>query len=87
MFKVKHTPKKHWVDSSSWGIVESMSDLFLQSIRKVVNFLFVNMDEVTTIGNASYIFFHIYVFQAWKGIPLLVCVEKVEVQGTTDNVF
>jgi hypothetical protein len=64
MLKVKL--EKHWRDSSSWGIVESMSDLLLQSIHKVVNFLFVSVDEVTTIGNASYIFFHIYVVQAWK---------------------
>jgi hypothetical protein len=38
MFKVKHTPKKHWIDYSSWGIVESMNDLLLQSTHNVVNF-------------------------------------------------
>ncbi len=29
MLKVKHTPKKHWINSLSWGIVELMNDLLL----------------------------------------------------------
>jgi hypothetical protein len=69
MFKVKRTPNKHWTKSSCWGIVESMNDLLLQStcnIVNVINFLFVSADEVTTIDNASWIFFHIYVVQTWK---------------------
>jgi len=69
MFKVKHTPNKHWTDYSGWGIVKSMNDLLLQStcnIIIVVNFLFVNANKVTTIGNAYWIFLHIYVVQAWK---------------------
>jgi hypothetical protein len=64
VLKVKHTPKKHWINSSGWGIVESMNDLLLQSIRNginVIDFLSMNVDEVTTIDNASCIFFHIYV--------------------------
>jgi hypothetical protein len=69
MFKVKHTPKKHWVDSSSWGIVESLSDLLLQSIHKVVNFLFVNVDEVTTIGNAFLFFFSHLCFSSLEVNP------------------
>jgi len=67
-----------------------MNDLLLQSIHNVVNvvnFLFVSADEVTTIDNASWISCHIYVVQSWKRNPLLVCVEKIEVQGTTNNVF
>ncbi len=46
---------KHWTDYSSWGIVESMNYLLLQStynIVIVVNFLFVSADKVTTINNA-----------------------------------
>ncbi len=30
---------------------------------------------------------HLYVVQCWKQIPLLACVEKVGVQGTTKNIF
>jgi hypothetical protein len=46
-----------------------MNDLLLQStcsIVNVVNFIFVSVDEVTTIDNASQIFLHIYVVQVWK---------------------
>jgi hypothetical protein len=67
VLKVKHTPKKHWIDSLSWDIAKSMNDLLLQSIYNVVNvanFLFVNVDEVTTINNASWVSLHIYVVQS-----------------------
>jgi hypothetical protein len=82
VIKVKHTPKKHWINFSNWGIVESMNDLLLQYTRNVINvvdFLSMNADEMTTINNASCISLHIYVVQAWKQIPFLVCVEMVEV--------
>ncbi len=69
VLKVKHTYKKHWINSLGWGIVESMNDLLLQSTRNAINvvdFLFMNADEVTTIDNASCISLHIYFVQAWK---------------------
>ncbi len=69
MLKVKHTSNKHWTNYLGWGIVESLNDFLLQStcnIVNVVNFLFMNVGEVTTIDNASWIFLHIYVVQAWK---------------------
>jgi ABC-type sugar transport system permease subunit len=67
-----------------------MNDLLLQStcnIVNVVNFLFVNVDEVISRNNSSWIFLHIYVVQAWKWIPFIIFVEKVEVQGTFNDVF
>jgi hypothetical protein len=70
-----------------------MNDLLLQSIHNVVNvvnvvnFLFASANEVTTINNASWISFHIYVVQSWKMILLLVCVEKFEVQRTNNIVL
>jgi hypothetical protein len=82
---VKHNPKKHWSDFTWWGIVESMNDLLLESIRKAINgasFLFVNSNEVIVIDHTSWIFIHLYAVQVWKWIPLLVCVEKVGVHVT-----
>jgi hypothetical protein len=74
VLKVKHTPKKHWINYSGWGIIESMNHLLLQSIRNVINVvdvLSMNVNEVTTIGNASCISLHVYVVQSWKQILLL----------------
>jgi hypothetical protein len=82
ILKVKHNPKKHWSDSTWWGIVESMNDFLLESIRKAINvasFLFVNANEVIVIDDTSWIFIHLNVVQVWKWIPLLVGVEKVGV--------
>ncbi len=62
----------------------------LQSIHDAINginFLFVNVNEMTKIDNASWISLHLYVIQGWNQIILLVCVKKVDVQGTTNNVF
>jgi hypothetical protein len=86
ILKVKHNPKKHWSDSTWWGIVESMNDMLLESIRKainVANFLFVNANEVIVLDNTSWIFIHLYVVQVWKWIPPLLCVEKVGVHVIT----
>jgi len=67
-----------------------MNDLLLQSTCNAINvveFISMNADEVTTLDNASCTSFHIYVVQVWKRIPLLVCVEMVEMQEIIDNVF
>jgi hypothetical protein len=75
ILNIKHTPKKHWNDSRNWGIVESMNNLLLQSswnVVIVVNFIFVNVDEVTIINNASWIYIHLYIVHGWKRIPLLM---------------
>jgi hypothetical protein len=51
-FKVKHTPKKHQIDSTKWVIAKSMNQVLLQSIHdvvNVVNFLFVNVNEIMTM--------------------------------------
>jgi hypothetical protein len=56
LLNVKCTPKNNWNDSTNWGIVESMNNLLLQStwnVIIVVNFIFVNVNEVTMINNAS----------------------------------
>jgi hypothetical protein len=90
LLNIKHTPKKHWNDSTNWGVVESMNNLLLQSIWNVivvVNFIFVNVNEVTMINSASWISIHLYVVHGWKRIPLLICVKKVDVQRIGQNVF
>jgi len=49
--------------------------------------LYVSANEITTIDNTSWIFIHLYVVQGWKQILLLVCVEKVGMQGIAKNIF
>jgi len=56
-------------------------------VINVANFLFVSVDEVTTIDNASWISLHIYVVQFWKRIFLLTSMEKLEMKRTIDNVL
>ncbi len=35
ILKVKHNPKKHWNDSTWWGIAKSMNVLLLEYIQKL----------------------------------------------------
>jgi hypothetical protein len=53
--RTKHIPK-NWNDFVSWGIIESMNELLLDSIQNVVvvaNFLYVSVDEAIAINNTS----------------------------------
>lgn len=45
------------------------------------------IDEVMTINNTQWLSIHLYVVQAWKRIPILLCVETVKVFITSDNIF
>ncbi len=77
LLKVKQTPKKHQTNFVGWGIVELMNQVLLKSTPNAINatnFLSMNVNEVMTIDNASWISLHL-------------CVEKVDVQGTADNVY
>ncbi len=52
MFKIKHIPKKHWMDSVRWGVVESMNELLLESTQNVIvvaNFIYVSDNKVIAI--------------------------------------
>jgi hypothetical protein len=40
MLKVKHTPKRHWTNSTRWGRTESMNELLMvQNVVVVANFI------------------------------------------------
>jgi hypothetical protein len=59
-----------------------MNQVLLKSTPNAINatnFLSMNVNEVMTIDNGSWISLHLYVVQSWNQIPLLVCVEKVDV--------
>jgi hypothetical protein len=80
VLKIKHTPKKHWMDSIRWGIAESMNELLLESTQNVIvvaKFIYVNDNKVIPIHNTFWIFLHLYVVQGWKQIPLLACLKNV----------
>jgi len=78
VLKMKHTLKKHWMDSIRWCIIESMNELLLESIQNVivvVNFIYVNNNKIIAIDNTFWISLHLYVVQGWKQIPLLACLK------------
>lgn len=83
MLKVK--PKKHWNDSSSWSIVESMNDMLLQLTRKDINIVTIFLIyECRWNDNHRQCFLDFFscffVVKAWKQIPLLVqYVENMDV--------
>jgi hypothetical protein len=80
MLKVKFVFWKHWLDSPSWGMVEVMHNMLLEATKVAfvrANFIVVNANEVTTTNNIQWLSIHLYMVQAWKRIPILLCVEFV----------
>ncbi len=53
VLKMKHTLKKHWMDSIRWCIIESMNELLesIQNVIVVVNFIYVNNNKIIAIDN------------------------------------
>jgi very-short-patch-repair endonuclease len=51
---VKNNPRKHWMNSSGWEMVECMHKFVLQNTKTIVwdfAFFALNANEVTTINN------------------------------------
>ncbi len=56
VLKVKHTLNKHWSDYVGLEIINCLNELllmFTQNFIIVSIFLFINVDEATTINNTS----------------------------------
>ncbi len=72
MFKVKNVGRKHWNNSSSWGMVEVMHNLLINVTKATLAFVAytsISTYEVRTINNIQWLSIHLYVVQAWKRIP------------------
>jgi len=90
MLKVKNVGRKHWNNSSSWGMVEVMHNVLLNVTKATLAFVAytnISIDEVKTINNTQWLSIHLYVVQAWKRIPILLYVETIRVLATFDNIF
>jgi hypothetical protein len=54
--KLSNAPKKHWKNSSGWGMVRAMHNVILKQMKVVLQqskFISINCDEVTTLDNQS----------------------------------
>jgi hypothetical protein len=62
LLRLKNNPKKHWIDTSGWGMVESMHDVVLENKKNIVQkseFFTLSVNEMTTIDNQQWISAHI----------------------------
>jgi hypothetical protein len=90
MLKVKNVGKKHWSDSSGWGMVEVMHSVLLNATKTtftLVAYTNISIDEIKTINSMQWLSIHLYVVQAWKRIPIVLCDETIKVFATFDNIF
>ncbi len=70
LLKVKSVSKKHWFDTSGWGMAEVMHVVLLEATKAtfdVALFIAVNVDEVTMIDNTQWLSIHLYVVQKLEG--------------------
>ena len=81
-------PRMHWSNNFGCIMVEFMYSevrIFISRVLVGANYVALICDEVSTIDNGSWIYFHAYVVQNWNRVPLLISLEKV-VQGSgSDN--
>jgi hypothetical protein len=71
-------------------MVETMHEIVFTSIRVIVqaiNYLFVSVDEVTTLDNHQWICVHVYVMKDWHRFSILFTLECVEVNFIIDNII
>jgi hypothetical protein len=90
MFKVKNVGRRHWINSSGWGMVKVMHNVLLDAMKVAftsITFISIFKDEMVTIDNVQWLSIHLYVVQALKRIPILLCVEIIVVFTTSDNIF
>ena len=58
----------------------SMATIISQKTKTVISearFLAISADEVIIVDNQTWLSLHIYVYQAWKQVPILLCLEYV----------
>jgi hypothetical protein len=73
----------HWLDHG-----RTMCNVVLRVSKVVVQkfpFIFVNCDDVTTIDNQSWLFVHVYVIKEWKRVLILLNLQCVVDEATSDN--
>jgi len=64
MLKLKNVGRKHWSDSSSWGMGEVMHSVLLDVTKDAftsVAYIDIFIDEVMTINNTYWLSIHLYV--------------------------
>jgi hypothetical protein len=70
-------------------MVEVMHDFVLTStkaIMQAINYFFMNVNEVTTLDNWQWISVHVYVMKDWCRFPILLTLERVEMNVTAINI-
>lgn len=71
-------------------MVEFMHSLLLD-VTKVafaaIAFIAISANEVTSINNTQWCSIHLYVVQNWTKIPILFCLDQVNVYATSNNIF
>jgi hypothetical protein len=90
MFKVKNVGRKHWTNSSRWGMAKVMHNVLLDATKVAfasITFISIFKEKMVTIDNVQWLSIHLYVVQALKRIPILLCVERIGVFTTFDNIF
>ncbi len=53
----------------------------------ITTFTGIVANKITTIDNTHWLLIHLYMVQAWKRIPILLCVSTIGVSITSNNIF
>jgi hypothetical protein len=66
LWNVKNNMKKHWTNSTKWGMVKCMHEIVLKKTISIVQefiFFILSANEMMTINNRQWIDVHVYVMK------------------------
>jgi hypothetical protein len=78
--EVPNCPRKHWGQSTGWGIAECLHEVVLERTQDVISsarFVSVSCDEVTSQNNESWASFTSYVVKNWEHRPIHLVVTRL----------
>jgi hypothetical protein len=87
--KFSNVPKKHWKNSSGWGMIRAMHNAILKQMKVVlqqIKFISINYDELTTLDNQSCISMHAYIVENWQRQLVLLNLERVVDKSTFNSI-
>jgi len=77
------SPEQHYSNTSVWTMAKCMQELVFTKTHLVVQstkFIFVFIDEITTMHYQRSIIIHVYVVEGWKCIPILLTLEQAFIE-------
>ena len=86
--QVPHCLRAYWSYTSGWMLSEHMYTFVQKRMQKLISeasYLAVTCDKTTTVDNSLWLCLHVYIMENWGQKPLLLTLQKLDLDGYTSN--